>query len=218
ATRRPERRGHGEFDTHAQALEALPEWQPIVWQCSVLEYLELVRSDRTVAGLCNMYKPAHSVEFPASAGQSFTEAVSCLLGAQPTREQELETARGFGHWLACGSDDSEPNMAALMHALGGQAIGKTVSEAIMSTSSSHRRAFLGGFVDGSGRIKSVSTSEPTTDDRRWVISSKQREVAVQIRRLARSLGLRAGDVEEQSSGNSYFLSVSGELMHSVDEF
>ncbi|KAJ2613770.1 eukaryotic translation initiation factor 5B [Coemansia sp. RSA 1804] len=218
ATRRPERRGHGEFDTHAQALEVLPEWQPIVWQCSVLEYLELVRSDRTVAGLCNMYKPAHSVEFPASAGLSFTEAVSCLLGAQPTREQELETARGFGYWLACESEDSESKMAALMHALGGQAISKAVPEAIMSTSSSHRRAFLGGFVDGSGRIESVSTSEPTTDDKRWVISSKQRGVAVQIRRLARSLGLRAGDVEEQSSGNSYFLSVSGELMHSVDEF
>ncbi|KAJ2654946.1 eukaryotic translation initiation factor 5B [Coemansia sp. RSA 1200] len=218
ATGRPERRSHGEFDTHAQALEALPEWQPIVWQCSVLEYLDLVHSDRTVAGLCNMYKPAHSVEFPASASQSFIEAVTRMLGTQPTREQELETARGFGYWLACGSEDSEPKMAALMHTLGGQASGKTVPEAIMSTSSSHRRAFLGGFVDGSGRIELVSTSGPTTDDKRWVISSKQRGVVVQIRRLARSLGLRASDVEEHLADNSYAVSVSGELMHSVDEF
>ncbi|KAJ1781926.1 eukaryotic translation initiation factor 5B, partial [Coemansia sp. RSA 2399] len=106
ATKRPERQSHGEFDTYEQAIAALPEWQPLVWHCSVLEYIELVRDDRSVADLCCMYKPMHGVEFPECAGQPFTDAVARAFGSATTRELELDTAKALGHWVACGNDDS----------------------------------------------------------------------------------------------------------------
>ncbi|KAJ1795989.1 eukaryotic translation initiation factor 5B, partial [Coemansia sp. RSA 2599] len=103
-TQKPVVLTHGAFDTEESAVAALPEWQPLTWKCSVLEYLELLASDSVVANACMMFKPVGGVEFLASAGQPFTDAVAKVLGAAPTRDQEHEAARQLGLWVA--GDDS----------------------------------------------------------------------------------------------------------------
>ncbi|KAJ2548888.1 eukaryotic translation initiation factor 5B, partial [Coemansia sp. RSA 1933] len=223
ATKRPERHSHGEFATYEQAAAALPEWQPLVWHCSVLEYLELVRDDQSVADLCCMYKPMNGVEFPESAGQAFTGVVGQVLGSVPTHEQELETARALGHWLACGEENGSVDVPKLLRAMGEadsiSSSGKpaAVPEAVMTTSTSHRRAFLAGFIDGSGRLESSGSSSGNglAVDERWVLSSAHRETVVQLRRLARSLGLRAGAIATEQAEGSYTLAVSGEHMRTL---
>ncbi|KAJ1877286.1 eukaryotic translation initiation factor 5B, partial [Coemansia sp. S17] len=57
AANKPSQLVYGEFESEELALAALPEWQPLTWQCTVLEYLDLVRTDRASADLCSMYKP-----------------------------------------------------------------------------------------------------------------------------------------------------------------
>ncbi|KAJ1667812.1 eukaryotic translation initiation factor 5B [Coemansia sp. RSA 1813] len=224
-TKRPERQSCGEFDTYEQALAALPEWQPLVWHCSVLEYLELVRDDRSMADLCCMYKPMDGVKFPESAGQPFTDAMARALGTNPTHGQELQAAKDLGLWLAYGSESSElsavygncKEMQTLLSVLGMDGCEKRLfPEAITSTSMSHRRAFLAGFIDGNGHLESGNSNGLAADER-WVVSSTHKEIVAQVRRLARSLGLCAGAIAEHPAG-SYTVPVSGELMRSVSAF
>ncbi|KAJ2374103.1 eukaryotic translation initiation factor 5B, partial [Coemansia sp. RSA 2611] len=123
ATNKPTQVVNGEFLTEELALAALPEWQPLTWQCTVLEYLDLVRTDRASAELCSMYKPVNGVEFSASAGQSFTDAMTRAFGSVPTSIHELETARFFGVWLGSGADstpsaDAEDTRKALLNEFG----------------------------------------------------------------------------------------------------
>ncbi|KAJ2394589.1 eukaryotic translation initiation factor 5B, partial [Coemansia sp. RSA 2559] len=216
ATKRPERQSHGEFDTHEQAMAALPEWQPLVWHCSVLEYMELVRDDRSVADLCCMYKPMHGVEFPESAGQPFTDAVARAFGSAATRELELEldTAKALGHWAACGNEHSCSEMQTLLSALGMDGCAKqAIPEAIMTTSIAHRRAFLAGFVEANGRLEPSNSTGAATEEC-WVLSSTRSDIVAQVRRLARSLGLFAGSITEHAA-DSYTVAVSGVLMHTL---
>ncbi|KAJ1995365.1 eukaryotic translation initiation factor 5B [Coemansia spiralis] len=231
ATNRPKRLNHGEFDTQEQALAALPDSQPPVWHCSVLEYLDLVRADRSIANMCAMYKPVNGVEFPANSGKLFTDAITQISDAAPTLEQELGTVRLLGLWLAgnskvldqtstiedegvCFESDIQPQ--ALLKLLGATSH-KSLPDAVLHTSLSHRRAFLGGFIDGSGCLeaRAISDSGLVTEEY-WEITSEQEELMIQLRRLARSAGLHVGAVNKRTLG--YSIVVSGELMHTLSAY
>ncbi|KAJ2004652.1 eukaryotic translation initiation factor 5B [Coemansia thaxteri] len=266
ATNRPTRLNHGKFDSEELATAALPKWEALTWQCTVLEYLELARSDSALAELCAMFKPVGGVEFPASAGQCFTDAISQAFGFAPSPDQELATAKLLGLWLASGADGLpriSPNklcagaglshqgvvdfmhlwattmyatcskvseqangtedghcwyefghqFASLLNVLG-LASCKSVPDAIMSASSKLRIALLAGVVDGCASLESGDSdgNDLVTEDH-WAISDLSEALLAQLRRLARSLGLRAGAVSG-SAANSQLL-ISGEAMAAV---
>ncbi|KAJ2817847.1 eukaryotic translation initiation factor 5B, partial [Coemansia furcata] len=154
ATNQPDHISHGEFETEALALAALPEWQPLTWKCTVLEYLDFIRTDCVPAELCSMYKPVNGVEFPANAGQPFTDAITRAFGSVPTSIVELETARLLGTWLGNGANvipnaTAEESRKALVKefALTGE---KRIPDALMSASLCHRREFLAGVIESDG--------------------------------------------------------------------
>ncbi|KAJ1645876.1 eukaryotic translation initiation factor 5B [Coemansia asiatica] len=208
---------HGVFDSEESAVAALPEWQPLTWKCSVLEYLELVASDSVVANACMMFKPIHGVEFLASAGQSFTDAVAKVLGSKPTRDQEHEAARKLGLWLA-GDDSVEQQLGDLASLLG-MADRKTVSGAIMASSLNLRTAFIAGVIDGCGELRAyVADRQGFVSSEAWQIRCAEEQLALQLRRLVRSTSLRVGAVSKSETGNNHSVSVSGQQMHTLNSF
>ncbi|KAJ2807052.1 eukaryotic translation initiation factor 5B [Coemansia guatemalensis] len=192
---------HGCFDTEEAAAAALPEWKPMEWQCTVLEYMELVRRDRSLARLCSMFKPMDGIEFSASAGQPFADAVARVLGSAPTMDQELEAAARLGRELFAGG-----NGGALGSALNPDAaVG--IPAAVTAASIAHRRAFLAGAIDAAGQLTKDSGEE------HWQICCAHEQLLVSLRYLVRSIGLYAGAIEKCDTG--YSVAVSGELMYSV---
>ncbi|KAJ2696525.1 eukaryotic translation initiation factor 5B [Coemansia sp. IMI 209128] len=219
ATNKPTQVVHGEFLTEELALAALPEWQPLTWQCTVLEYLDLVRTDRASAELCSMYKPVNGVEFSASAGQSFTDAMTRAFGSVPTSIHELETARFFGVWLGSGADstpsaDAEDTRKALLNEFG-VTNEKRIPDALMAASLSHRREFLAGVIESdSGSFVGASADEGygSAASDCWVVSSADEQFLLQLRRLARSIGLHAGPVSQSAANAGSAIIISGEAM------
>ncbi|KAJ1823744.1 eukaryotic translation initiation factor 5B [Coemansia sp. RSA 2675] len=219
ATNKPTQVVHGEFLTEELALAALPEWQPLTWQCTVLEYLDLVRTDRASAELCSMYKPVNGVEFSASAGQSFTDAMTRAFGSVPTSIHELETARFFGVWLGSGADstpsaDAEDTRKALLNEFG-VTNEKRIPDALMAASLSHRREFLAGVIESdSGSFVGPSADEGygSAASDCWVVSSADEQFLLQLRRLARSIGLHAGPVSKSAANAGSAITISGEAM------
>ncbi|KAJ2871402.1 eukaryotic translation initiation factor 5B, partial [Coemansia aciculifera] len=210
AANKPSQLVHGEFESEALALAALPEWQPLTWQCTVLEYLDLVRTDRASADLCSMYKPVNGVEFSASAGQAFTDAITRAIGSVPTSIHELETARFFGVWLGNGANDipsadAEDTRKALLKEFA-LTSDKRIPDAIMSASSNHRREFLAGVIE-SDNASFVAASSFVEEH--WVVSSSDEQFLLQLRRLARSIGLHVGPVSQSAAST---ISISGEAM------
>jgi translation initiation factor aIF-2/yIF-2 len=268
-TNRPMRQDHGEFATQELAMDALPEWQPLFWKCTVLEYLELVRLDRSISNLCSMFKPMKGVEFPVSAGKPFTDAITQAFGFVPTLAQELYTAKLLGLWLADGSEDHQqiskdgsPAVAVrgqqavmdfmhmwadsmkitcvkvfdqlstsgneifwfkfgsqlqhLLNALG--MIGnKKVPDIIMSSSLKHREAFLAGVIDGEGHLEvgSINDNGHVTAEY-YEISNKYEHLLVELRRLARSIGIHVGNVLKSTF--DYRILLSGEMMHTLNPY
>ncbi|KAJ2827559.1 eukaryotic translation initiation factor 5B [Coemansia furcata] len=211
ATNQPDQICHGGFETEALALAALPEWQPLMWQCTVLEYLDFVRTDRASAELCSMYKPVNGVEFPANAGQPFTDAITRAFGSVPTSIVELETARLLGIWLGNGADvipnaTAEESRKALIKgfALTSE---KRIPDALMTASLSHRRAFLAGVIESDG----ASLVAASASKEHWVVSSSDEQFLLQLRRLARSTGLHVGPVSKLAGAST--ISISGEAMY-----
>ncbi|KAJ2891074.1 eukaryotic translation initiation factor 5B, partial [Coemansia aciculifera] len=208
ATNRPSQLVHGEFDLEELALAALPEWQSLTWQCTVLEYLELVRTDPAAADLCSMYKPVDGIEYSASAGQSFTDAIAKALGSVPTELHELDTARFLGVWRGSGSSAISSAEAELTRKALSEAFSltdeKSIPDALMSAPLSHRREFLAGVVDSDG------TS--FEDGERWEVTSSNEQFLLQLRSLARSIGLHVGPVSKSDAATSS-VSIRGEVMH-----
>ncbi|KAJ2111604.1 eukaryotic translation initiation factor 5B, partial [Coemansia sp. RSA 922] len=201
---------HGEFESEELALAALPEWQPLTWQCTVLEYLDLVRTDRASADMYSMYKPVNGVEFSASASRPFTDAITRAFGSVPTSIQELETARFFGVWLGSGANgipsaDVEDTRKALLKefALTDE---KRIPDAIMSASLNHRREFLAGGIESD----STTFVAASAADEHWDVSSSDEQFLLQLRRLARSIGFHVGPVSQSAAGST--ISISGEAM------
>ncbi|KAJ2078822.1 eukaryotic translation initiation factor 5B [Coemansia sp. RSA 988] len=194
---------HGTFDTEEAAQAALPEWELVEWQCTVLEYMELVRRDRCLARMCSMYKPMGGVEFSVSAGQSFRDTVAHVLGSTPTIEQELHAAARLGRELFAGS-----NGGALGSVLGSDAT-VDIPTAVMTSSIAHRRAFLAGAIDAVGQLANQSGEEY------WQLNCELEQRLASLCRLVRSIGLYAGAIEKRDTG--YSVAVSGELMHSVGQ-
>ncbi|KAJ2227057.1 eukaryotic translation initiation factor 5B [Coemansia sp. RSA 1722] len=214
-TKKPVVLSHGVFDTEESAVAALPEWQPLTWKCSVLEYLELLASNSAVANACSMFKPINGVEFLATAGQPFTDALAQVLGSAPTRAQEHETARLLGLWLA--GDDSVQQQLSALPSLLNMADRKTVSGAVMASSLTVRNAFIAGFVDGCGELKAyVADNQGFVSNEAWEIRCADKQLALQLRRLVRSTSLRVGAVCESETGCSIF--VSGQQMHTLNSF
>ncbi|KAJ2067966.1 eukaryotic translation initiation factor 5B [Coemansia sp. S155-1] len=210
AANKPSQLVYGEFESEELALAALPEWQPLTWQCTVLEYLDLVRTDRASADLCSMYKPVNGVEFSASASQPFTDAITRAFGSVPTSIQELETARFFGVWLGSGANgipsaDAEDTRKALLKefALTDE---KRIPDAIMSASLNHRREFLAGVIESD----STTFVAASAAEEHWDVSSSDEQFLLQLRRLARSIGLHVGPVSQSPAGST--ISISGEAM------
>ncbi|KAJ2493499.1 eukaryotic translation initiation factor 5B [Coemansia sp. RSA 2050] len=220
ASNKPTQIVHGEFLTEELALAALPEWQPLMWQCTVLEYLELVRTDRASAELCSMYKPVNGVEFSASAGQLFTDAMTRAFGSVPTSIHELETARFFGVWLGNGADnipsaDAEDTRKALLKEFG-LTNEKRIPDALMAASLSHRREFLAGVIESDGGSfvgASADEGYSSAASDHWVVSSSDEQFLLQLRRLARSVGLHAGPVSQSADAAGSTISISGEVMY-----
>ncbi|KAI9481290.1 MAG: hypothetical protein EXX96DRAFT_618227 [Benjaminiella poitrasii] len=249
ATNRPKRQEHGEFETQELATSALPAWQSLIWQCTVLEYLEFVRQDREMANMLAMYKPMDGIEFADNAGQPFTNAVTQAFGFAPTVEQELETAKLLGLWLAAGNEkiqqasqavvDFMHSWAEKMHITctsGDELLGynfgyslrslldtlgmmnnKKVPEVIMSTSLNHRKAFLAGVIDGKGSLEIRSINDNgVVNAEYWEITDSKSSLLLQLRRLARSIGLHVGAVDETTFGQR--IAVSGEMMHTLNSY
>ncbi|PIA17062.1 hypothetical protein COEREDRAFT_80771 [Coemansia reversa NRRL 1564] len=194
---------HGSFDTEEAAAAALPKWEPLEWQCTVLEYMELVRRDRSLARMCSMYKPVDGVEFPASAGQPFADAVAHTLGSAPTLAQELDAAARLGRELFVGGNGGVLGSVVSPDSAGG------IPAALMTTSIAHRRAFLAGVIDTAGQLTNDSGKE------HWQIDYKHEQLLAQLRSLVRSVGLYAGGVVKR--GTDYSVAVFGELMYSIGQ-
>ncbi|KAJ2393117.1 eukaryotic translation initiation factor 5B [Coemansia sp. RSA 2611] len=182
ANKRPTLRKLGEYATEdaAAAAAAAAERVPLVWTCSVLEYLELVRSDQRVASQCAMFAPMGGVEFPTEAGQAFRTQLQQTLEPEASLSQELQAAYVLGQQLI-GSDSTG------------------VPAALMSASRDHRRAFLAGVVDSCAEA----------NDGSWLLAAANDQALVQVRRLARSLGLRAGAITS-SAADGFELRVVGD--------
>ncbi|KAJ2507563.1 eukaryotic translation initiation factor 5B [Coemansia sp. RSA 2052] len=218
ATNRPSQLVHGEFDSEELALAALPEWQPLTWQCTVLEYLDFVRADRASADLCSMYKPVNGVEFSPSAGQSFTDAVAKALGSVPTEIHELDTARFLGVWLGNGANGTPSPEAELTRKALAEAFAltdeKSIPDALLTASLSLRREFLAGVVDSDG-TSFVTAAAASGDDSAakecWEVTSSNEQFLLQLRGLARSIGLYAGPVSRSAAAGT--LSICGEAMY-----
>ncbi|KAJ2418771.1 eukaryotic translation initiation factor 5B, partial [Coemansia sp. RSA 2524] len=92
ADKQPVLRTIGEYATHEDATAAVAGLVPLVWTCSVLEYLQLARSERFVASQCAMFAPAEGVEFSAEAGQAFSAQLQAL-APKAQLPEELQMAR-----------------------------------------------------------------------------------------------------------------------------
>ncbi|KAJ2162450.1 eukaryotic translation initiation factor 5B [Coemansia sp. RSA 552] len=207
----PELQSSGPYETLAQARSALPEWKPLVWQCTMLQYLDLARSDAALARSFAMYRPANGIEIARDAGQPFATAVAAVRGLKHASDDELHVAQLLGAWIA---GDSEPADAvvSVAHALGVAADKKRFPQQIMSTSLEHRRAFLAGFVNVAGTLVVGSVGDDgAAADEHWELASKDEQHLVNVRRLARSVGLRAGEIAKRTGGG-YAVAVSGETM------
>ncbi|KAJ2664296.1 eukaryotic translation initiation factor 5B [Coemansia sp. RSA 1199] len=178
ADKRPVLRTIGAYATHEEAAAAVAGLVPLVWTCSVLEFLQLARSERFVASQCAMFAPAGGVEFSAEAGQAFSAQLQAL-APKAQLPEELQMARELGQKHAESGSD--------------------VPAALMSASREHRRAFLGGLVD---------SCAATAADGSWQLQAAKESMLVQARRLARSVGLRAGAIT--SADDVFQLHVAGD--------
>ncbi|KAI7902261.1 uncharacterized protein BX663DRAFT_487049 [Cokeromyces recurvatus] len=264
-TKRPKRQSYGEFATEEKAKAALPQWEPLIWECSVLEYLDLVRHDSGLANLCSMYKPMNGVEFAENAGQQFTNAITEVFGFKPTLSQELDIAKLLGLWLVAGGKilkdgpvtaemPSQRAVIDFLHSCAnvmnttcerildesntrgneifgfkfgdsfeqllkafGVAENKSIPNAIMPTSLNHRKAFLAGVVDGNANLEvsSINNNGLVTAEY-WEISSEHEDILLQLRRLARSVGLHVGAIDKKTFG--YRIHISGEMMRTLNPY
>ncbi|KAJ2826988.1 eukaryotic translation initiation factor 5B, partial [Coemansia erecta] len=177
ANKQPVLRSLGTYATHDEAAAVTAKCVPLVWTCSVLEFLQLVRDERLVASHCEMFAPDAGVEFPADAGQAFRAQLA--LEPKAALAEELQAARELGQ-----------------HLMGS---GKDMPAALMSASREHRRAFLGGLV---------SSCATAATDGAWELVAADERVLIQARRLARSVGLRAGAIA--NVGGEFQLRVAGD--------
>ncbi|KAL7747163.1 eukaryotic translation initiation factor 5B [Sorochytrium milnesiophthora] len=268
-TKRPKHVTLGPFTSQEQAEAACRAEEPLVWQCTVLEWLDFAQQSPELAQMCAMYKPADGVEFPASAGQQLADAIKTAFGFTPTVQQELNTMWLLGLWLADSAateqsirqggpapgspgshyavfdalhhwattmhttcqqvrmDDSAAGNATYAFNFGqplrrllqllGMLDQRCVPSAAMSSSRQHRQALLGGFVDGNGTVQQNGAA--------WELATQHEQVAVQMRQLARSLGLRVGAIDKQLAAvdqcteqkyPGYGVRVSGEHMQATN--
>ena len=157
-------------------------------------------------------------EFPASAGQPFSDAIAEAFRSTPTLIQELQTAKLLGRWLTEDYKGHQQITLAepLFWALD-MMNNKHVPESIMSTSLRHRRAFLAGFIDGEGHLETDATDDTgSVTGEYWRLGSKHEHIVLQLRRLARSIGLHVGAVNKTQFG--YNIRISGELMQTISPY
>ena len=97
---------------------------------------------------------------------------------------------------------------------------KHVPQIILRTTLVLRRAFLAGYVDGAGSCTQRSKSPSC------VLSATCQRVLVRLRRLVRSIGLHAGDIQQHDVSDDatghiyakYCLAISGPLLHQLNPY
>ncbi|KAJ2361030.1 eukaryotic translation initiation factor 5B, partial [Coemansia sp. RSA 2611] len=85
----------------------------------------------------------------------------------------------------------------------------------MAASLSHRREFLAGVIESdSGSFVGASADEGygSAASDCWVVSSADEQFLLQLRRLARSIGLHAGPVSQSAANAGSAIIISGEAM------
>ncbi|KAJ2581821.1 eukaryotic translation initiation factor 5B [Coemansia sp. RSA 1836] len=165
-----------------------------------------------------MYKPVNGVEFSPSAGQFFTDAVAKALGAVPTEIHELDTARFLGVWLGNGANGTPSPEAELTRKALAEAFAltdeKSIPDALLTASLSLRREFLAGVVDSDGTsfvTAAAASGDNSVAKECWEVTSSNEQFLLQLRGLARSIGLYAGPVSRSAAAGT--LSICGEAMY-----
>ncbi|KAJ1652631.1 eukaryotic translation initiation factor 5B, partial [Coemansia sp. RSA 25] len=162
--------------------------------------------------------PVNGVEFSPSAGQSFTDAVAKALGSVPTEIHELDTARFLGVWLGNGANGTPSPEAELTRKALAEAFAltdeKSIPDALLTASLSLRREFLAGVVDSDGTsfvTAAAASGDNSVAKECWEVTSSNEQFLLQLRGLARSIGLYAGPVSRSAAAGT--LSICGEAMY-----
>ncbi|KAJ1933527.1 hypothetical protein EC988_009092, partial [Linderina pennispora] len=211
ASNKPGVRVVGQFATEAEALAALPAWSLGIWQVPVLDFLATNTVERS---RWLMYVPEHGVEYPADAVEPITLALREVFGEVAASEQLEQLAFWrLGLWLAAAQEAKaqlgaevaakvqafasavtadDAKLESLVTRLG---VSRTaaIPDVLMRSSKENRRALLAGLVDAAGaysagEVRDVRGTAVSTEN--WELCSQSNELAVSVKKLARSVGLQ----------------------------
>lgn len=194
------------FATAAEAEVArqslLAKWQPLIWECTVDDYLQLSSSIRH-SGALQMYQPS-LVQFSPPV-LSLRQRLSAILGREVAEDLVRQTAWMLGSSLTPGNDASvAEGLASWSAAVGGadvrhdllESYGMAQSQAVplelIRESQENRLSLLAGLLDGAGAYNAQTNL--------FSLLSSARVLLGGAIHLCRSLGFTTGVVSKAVGG------------------